>query len=128
MGKGSSLHIAAQGLACWVAHSLLFAEVTTLAQSDKMCSALNGLMFTANVTAVCSAEAAVWGTHAGSVTQAALAGLPLGYTCTAAAPAAASTGSVPQKHDPSVYTGMFGRKSKGAPSSWSLDPCSFQAC
>merc|ERR1712194_748098 len=108
------------------AHSLSFAEATTLAQSDRMCSGLSGLMFTASVTAVCSAEAAVWGTHFGSVTQAALAGFPLGYTCTAAAPAAASTGSVPHQHDPSVYTGMFGIKSKGAPSSLSLVPSSFQ--
>merc|ERR1712194_975784 len=110
---GMSLQVAAKGLACWVAHSLSFADATTLAQSDIICSALSGLMFTARDTAVCSADAAVCGSHDGSVTHAALAGLPSGYTWTAAAPTAARIGSVPQKQDPSVYTGRCGRKSNG---------------
>merc|ERR1712194_440500 len=54
---GMSLHIAANGIACWVAHSLSFADATTLAQSDIMWRDLSGLIFTASDTAVCSADA-----------------------------------------------------------------------
>ena len=94
-----------------------FADATTLAQSEKISRDLLGCTLTASETAVCSAAAAVCGSHEGSVTQAALAGVPSGYTCTAAAPAADRIGSVPQKQDPSVYTGRSGRNAKGVDSS-----------
>ena len=85
-----------------MAHSTSLAEATTLAQSEYISNALFGSTLTAKHNAACSVAATVCGNHAGNVTHAALAGVPSGYTCTAAAPAAERMGSVQQKQEPSV--------------------------